>query len=102
MHVDDPTPNNEEIKTQLSRVLASRRFKKATSCAPLLQYVVEMALADEPIKEEMIGRALFPGWVKDLFDDVRVTATHLRDYLAKYYANEGRDDFVLIDLPPGP
>jgi tetratricopeptide (TPR) repeat protein len=100
--VEEPTPNDEEIKTQLARVLASRRFKRATNGALFLQHVVEKALAKEPINEESIGLALFPGWLRDVSNDVRVTANHLRGYLDKYYANEGANDFVKIDLPAGP
>ena len=45
---------------------------------------------------------VFPNYQKDESNDVRVTAKNLRDSLANYYADEGIEDLVRIDLPKGP
>jgi tetratricopeptide (TPR) repeat protein len=67
----------------------------------MLRYVVRQRLQDIEIKEAIIGRALFPRWMKDGTDDVRVTAHNLRNSLARYYAEEGMSDPVVIMLPRG-
>ena len=82
-------------------MLARGPLKNAPNRASLLAYVVTMHLRKQPIDENMIGRALFPGYIDDAFDDVRVTASNLRASLRQYYANDGADDLVRIDLPRG-
>jgi len=99
---DDSRPTAEEVKQQLARMLGGKRFAAAVKQAPFLKYVVEAALRGEPTDEDAIGYDLFPKFVSDQSTDVRVTAGNLRSRLDKYYADEGRDDPVMILLPEPP
>jgi len=99
---DAGVPTRAEVDKQLRRMLESKRLKNAPSQSMLLEYVVEKRLENIEISEAIIGRALFPGWMKDGSDDVRATATNLREKLTKYYAEEGAADPIVITLPRGP
>jgi tetratricopeptide (TPR) repeat protein len=100
-------PAAEEIKLQLRRMLASKRFIANENSARFLTTVVLKALAGQPIKEDILGFELFPMKYaqKDVgrdIADVRVNANKLRHLLADYYADEGLDDPVRILLPTPP
>jgi hypothetical protein len=95
-------PSRDEVLQQLQHMLLSAIFKNAPNRAMLLVFVVERTLAKQRMTEDTIGKKLFPGYTKDASDDVRVTATHLRKSLARYYASEGATDLVAIELPQGP
>jgi len=72
-----------------------------------LQFVVQESLDsgdDGPPKERTLGVAVFGRKVDyDTSADpiVRVTATELRKKLAEYYYEEGHNDEIRIELPPG-
>lgn len=83
-------------------MLKSTTFKAAPKRADLLEYIVNKDLAHDPINAEEIGMDLVRGYVPGVHDDPRVTASNLRKTLTKYYAEEGRDELVIIGLPPGP
>jgi tetratricopeptide (TPR) repeat protein len=95
-------PAKEDIKEQLTRMLASDRFRAARTQTPFLALVVKRALKGKQSPEEIIGPLLFPGFRKDEDTDVRVTASNLRNSLRKYYAGEGHEDLVIISLPKPP
>jgi hypothetical protein len=102
----DPHLSDAQIVAQAERILASKHFKQAASLARFLRYVVERKLAgaEEELKEYTLGVEVFrrgadfePG--TDAV--VRVQAGKLRKKLDSYYAEEGADDPVLIELPKG-
>ncbi len=98
------TPTKDEIEAQLARMLGSRLFIAHENPSKFLNFVVKRALCDEPIRQSIIGAELFPRkYAKNDISDVRVTAKNLRTITAEYYANEGQDDPVIIQLPaPAP
>ncbi len=95
-----------EVRAQLERVLASRCFEQAARSSSFLRFVVEQTLAGhgDRLKGYAIAVEVF-GRPQD-FDAqsdplVRVEAGRLRRRLIEYYADEGRDDPVRLELPRG-
>jgi len=96
-------PKPDEIEVQLARMLNSRLFIANENPAKFLKLVVTKALAGEEIRQSIVGEALFPArYAKEDISDVRVTARNLRTITAEYYANEGQNDPVRIELPTPP
>ena len=101
-----PEPSAVEVRAGLERILASRCFEQATRSSNFLRFVVEQTLAGQgerlkgyTIAIEVFGRpADFDAQSDPL---VRVEAGRLRRRLTEYYADEGRDDPVRIELPRG-
>jgi hypothetical protein len=97
---------SRDIGDALQHVIASAAFRSAPRLAAFLRFVVEMALAgrSDRIKSYTIGaEALGRGEGFDPQTDpiVRVEAGRLRRALARYYAGEGFDDPIIIELPRG-
>jgi len=100
--------SDDEVRSALKRVLASKQFSKAHRCAALLAYLVQRGLerddGSSPPEHE-IGMAVFGRDRMTYYtgDDpiVRVQAGRLRLRLAAYYADEGRDDAARISIPLG-
>lgn len=95
-------PTIERITEQLRLVVQSRTFRRATRLKGLLEYVVKTALNGEDSGQSRTARELF-GKSSD-FDPsvdpvIRVQFGRLRRMLNSYYATEGKDDRVLINLP---
>jgi adenylate cyclase len=94
------------VRAELERILASRCFEQAARSSSFLRFVVEQTLAGQgdrlkgyTIAVEVFGRpAEFDAQTDPL---VRVEAGRLRRRLLEYYADEGRDDPVRIELPRG-
>jgi TolB-like protein len=102
--VVQPTP--DEVRQQLDRVLRSDGFANADRMSAFLRFVVERALAGEGdrVKEYLIGVEVFGR--DDKYDPrldsiVRVEARRLRSKLEEYYAREGRQDPIEIQLRRG-
>jgi hypothetical protein len=81
-------------------------FTQSPRNAGLLEYLCNKVLLgrQDEIKESMIALEVFDR--KSNFDDkkdaiVRVEAYRLRQRLARYYATEGTQDRVMIELAPG-
>jgi len=99
-------PNVSDVRAALNRVTASPAFEKSNQLASFLRYVVEEALAGrgERLKAYTIATAALGR--DNTFDPqidpiVRVEAGRLRRALKAYYADEGRNDAVVISLPVG-
>ena len=98
--------DQKAIRKQLDRVLRSRSFQKSRRRQRFLEYIVDETLAGRSdrltgysIALEVFGRPeTFDGAVDPL---VRVEAGRLRDKLREYYAVDGQDDPIRIDLPKG-
>ncbi|HEY0794223.1 MAG TPA: hypothetical protein VGD64_00435 [Acidisarcina sp.] len=100
------TPDREEAKQALERVLASRVFAKAERSRRFLRYLVESAVAQPPIavKEYIIALDVFDrdkNYDPAIDATVRVEASRLRARLREYYLEEGGDDDLVIDVPKG-
>jgi hypothetical protein len=94
------------VREALARVLTSHEFRASRRCQDFLTYVVNTTLAgkSDSLKERTIGIDVFGrSYSYDPSDDatVRVKAGEVRKRLGLYYASEGREDPVRIDLPAG-
>ena len=111
MRIDDfpmppDSPHIDEIRDQTARILGSTVFHNSLRLARFLNFVVETTLAGngERIKAytiaiEALGRGA--DFNPEVDAIVRVEAGRLRTALARYYATEGRDDTLVIELPRG-
>lgn len=96
----------EDIRVELERVLASAPFANSHRSQRFLRYVVESSLnnRDELLKEYAIAVDVFErdsSYDPAVDATVRVEAGRLRSRLRDYYANVGRNDPVVIDVPKG-
>jgi len=96
----------ESLRRQLERVLASPGFARSERLSRLLRFVVERHLEgrDTELKESLIAIEVFgrpPDYDLKLDSIVRSEAARLRSRLIEYYAGEGSEDPVVIELPKG-
>lgn len=100
-------PSDESsIRQQLGRIRASSIFTRCESLFNFLEYVVEETLAGRgnTLKELVIGDALYghqAPYDPRIDSTVRVEARRLRRKLDDYFAGEGKQDEIRIDLPVG-
>jgi adenylate cyclase len=101
-----PQPSAVEVRAELERILASRCFEQAARSSKFLRFVVEQTLGGQgdrlkgyTIAIEVFGRSQDFDAQSDPL--VRVEAGRLRRRLTEYYADEGRNDSVRIELPRG-
>jgi adenylate cyclase len=101
-----PQPSAAEVRAALERILASRCFEQASRSSKFLRFVVEQTLAGQgdrlkgyTVAIEVFGRS--PDFDAQSDPLVRVEAGRLRRRLTEYYAEEGRNDTVRIELPRG-
>jgi len=99
-------PTAAEIREQLERILGSQCFEQAGRSSKFLRFAADQTLAGlgERLKGYTIAVEVF-GRPAD-FDAqndplVRVEAGRLRRRLAEYYAGEGKNDELRVDLPRG-
>ncbi len=96
----------EEVRAELARVLASHEFRTSKRSEEFLRYVVENTLngKTETLRERIIGIEVFGRPTSyDPSEDatVRVKAGEVRKRLGIYYAGEGHNNRVRIELPAG-
>lgn len=96
----------EEARTELERVMASSPFANSQRSQRFLRYVVEATLAnvEESLKEFAIAVDVFErntSYDPSVDATVRVEAGRLRSRLREYYAEAGRNDSVIIEIPKG-
>ena len=103
---DRSAPSDEDIRSELDRILASADFAQSERMKTFLRFVVEETLEGraERLKEYTIATEVFAR--DESFDPqtntiVRVEAGRLRRRLERYHLTEGRDNEVRIDLPKG-
>ena len=95
-----------EIRAALHRVLQSPEFRASRRSQDFLRYVVERTLEGhaESLKERTIGIDVFGRSAEyDPSNDatVRVKAGEVRKRLGLYYATEGQQEEIRIELPAG-
>src|SRR5882672_1057190 len=98
--------SREDKLAQLERLLQSQALHGSESLRAFLRFVVLKSVdhQDGDLKEYTIAVEVFGRNVSyDPRSDsvVRVQAGRLRSKLHEYYATEGKDDKILIDLPKG-
>jgi len=99
-------PTQQDIRSQLERILLSPRFRGSKRHPRFLRFVIEKTLsgAAQEIKERVIGVEVFDRDIHyDLSSDpiVRVAAGEIRKRLAQYYIQPGHERELRIELPPG-
>lgn len=102
----DASPTLAEIRSQLDRILASQTLGGSDQLKRLLGLVVERSLSgrSELVKEYNLGLEVFhrpPDYDPKVDPIVRVQARRLRSKLDEYYASEGANDPILIQIPKG-
>jgi hypothetical protein len=98
--------DREQLAWQIDRLVASSVLHNSESLCKLLRYLAKHAAehAGTPLKEYTIATEVF-GRPSDfdphLDSTIRVQASRLRAKLAEYYAAEGAEDPVVVELPKG-
>ncbi len=102
----NPEPPRAEVEAALETVLRSDTFGRSERLRRFLSFVVTESLAGraERLKEYTLATEVFDRGEE--FDSridtiVRVEAGRLRGKLRDYYAAEGQDDVVRIEVPKG-
>ncbi len=95
-----------EKREALKRLLQSRHFAKAKRVSHFLEFVCEQSFQGnaEKLNEYLIGVEIYErGADFDPQQDaiVRVQAHEIRRKLKEYYLEEGKDDPLRLDFPPG-
>jgi serine/threonine-protein kinase len=96
----------EEARRELERVLESAVFRRNERLSGFLRFVFERTLEGrtQELKESVIAIEVFgrkPDYNPKQDPIVRTEATRLRARLSQYYAEEGKGDPLVIDLPRG-
>ena len=99
-------PPEALVAEALKHILESEFFRTSTRGRQFLEFVVQYRLDhhDVPLKERMIGSALFNRPVDYATGDdsvVRAQAREVRRRLEKYYMDHPHESAVRIDLPVG-
>ena len=96
----------QECFQQIDKVIKSHSLHSSESLCKLLRYLAEhsldhpgIALKEYQIATEVLGRPA--GFDPQSDSTVRVQAGRLRVKLAEYYAHEGPDDPILVEIPKG-
>src|SRR4030081_905679 len=96
----------EQCFQQVDKLINSHSLRGSESLCKLLRYLAEhsldhpgVALKEYQIATEVLGRP--PGFDPQSDSTVRVQAGRLRIKLAEYYAHEGLDDPILVEVPKG-
>src|ERR1700688_1541963 len=98
--------SDEKIREQVDRILHSKTFQTVERLKRFLEFVVLETVEGrgDQLKEVVVGIQVFGK--EHSFDPrndpiVRVQARRLRARLARYYAEEGQSDELVIELPKG-
>jgi tetratricopeptide (TPR) repeat protein len=101
-----PRGESATSQQQLERILASPGFAQNERLSRFLRFLVERQLEgrESELKESVIGIEVFgrrPDYNPKRDAIVRTEAGRLRSRLADYYANGGKLDPLVIELPKG-
>lgn len=96
----------EQCSQQIDKLIKSHSLHSSESLCKLLRYLAEhsldhpgIALKEYQIATEVLGRPA--GFDPQSDSTVRVQAGRLRMKLAEYYAQEGADDPIFVEIPKG-
>lgn len=96
----------EQCFQQIDKLIKSHSLHSSESLCKLLRYLAEhsldhpgIALKEYQIATEVLGRP--SGFDPQSDSTVRVQAGRLRVKLAEYYAHEGSEDPILVEVPKG-
>src|SRR5271169_199803 len=96
----------EQCFQEIEKLTKSHSLHSSESLCKLLRYLAEhsldhpgIALKEYQIATEVLGRPV--GFDPQSDSTVRVQAGRLRVKLAEYYAHEGPDDPILVEVPKG-
>jgi hypothetical protein len=96
----------EQCFQQIDKLIKSHSLHTSESLCRLLRYLAEhsldhpgIALKEYQIATEVLGRPA--GFDPQSDSTVRVQAGRLRVKLAEYYAQEGKDDAIVVETPKG-
>jgi TolB-like protein len=97
---------DEEVRSQLDRILTSQALAGSDQLQRLLRITVERTINNQSdlLKEYNLGLEVFrrpPDYEPKDDPIVRVQARRLRAKLDEYYAGEGSGDSLIIRLPKG-
>jgi hypothetical protein len=98
--------NPTDVWNAVERVCRSQAMSGCSRLTQLLNFVVKSTLQGESayLKETTIGVAVFgrdPDYDPKVDTIVRSQAWRLRSKLRKYYASEGANDHIVVDIPIG-
>jgi hypothetical protein len=99
-------PRSVECMELLERVVNSRELKRASRLRDLLKYVGKEAqnFPSHSIREQEIGAAVFgrtADYDTSLDNIVRVNVSELRKRLVHFFAEEGADERIVLEIPRG-
>jgi hypothetical protein len=99
-------PQRERYLAQIDRLLNSHVLHGSESLCKLLRYLAEHALdhPGSPVKEYQIATEVFgrsPNFDPQSDSTIRVQAGRLRLKIAEYYAAEGADEPIQVEMPKG-
>jgi hypothetical protein len=96
----------DQVLKQIDRLVNSRVLHGSESLCKLLQYLARHAqehptapLKEYQIATEVYGRPI--DFDPQLDSTIRVQAGRLRAKLAEYYASDGAEDAIIVELPKG-
>src|ERR1700745_4008515 len=96
----------EQCFQQIDKLIKSHSLHSSEPLGKLLRYLAEhsldhpgIALKEYQIATEVLGRPV--GFDPQSDSTVRVQAGRLRVKLAEYYAHEGPDDPIVVEVPKG-
>ena len=96
----------DQFLRQVEKIISSHGLHGSESLCKLLRYLAHHALdhPGAPLKEYQIATEVFgrpPDFDPQVDSTIRVQAGRLRSKLAEYYASEGAEDQISVDLPKG-
>ena len=97
---------SQQYLGQIERLVASHTLHGSESLCKLLHYLAEHAIEHPgvPLKEYQLATEVFgrpADFDPHLDSTIRVQAGRLRAKLAEYYASEGAEDSILVEMPKG-
>src|SRR5260370_4394083 len=98
--------SDAECRALVQRIVGSKEFQRTTRLRDFLLYVTDrkFAAAPQDITEALIGQRAFgrPATYNPGDDSiVRTEARNLRQRLERYFAGEGSDEPILLEIPKG-